>query len=150
MTPQFHPNLMPVACRNIYDMKLLAVEMKKAALADVDLFPEGVDYTGSETVPQAIERAKEVVPDMIPSGKLRFIHYVPDRRLANVVLTAMERNGTRMWNLSMSHANPSGPQRVANDLSEMIVEAFLGNTAQEVEPKAVWKTVRHFVMEEKT
>jgi hypothetical protein len=58
----------------------------------------------------------------------------------------MERSdGLKQWNLSMSHGSPSGPQRVADDLATMIAEAFLDEGYEEVETKAYWKTIRHFV-----
>lgn len=137
-----HPNLIPVPCRNQDDIRRLAAEMRQVCLDD----PDKIDgYMGSATVEQAKERAEQVKDNIIESGHLRFIHYVPDSRLTNVVYTLLERpDGVREWNLSMSHANPSGPQRVADDLATMIADAFLEGGYEEVEPKAVWKAIRHF------
>lgn len=132
-------------------MRKLAAEMRAICLKDPDKI-EG--YEGSATEPQAKERAEAIKENIIESGHLRFINYVPnnpwDGRLTNVVYTLMERSdGVQQWNLSMSHANPSGPQRVADDLAMMIVGAFLEEGWEEVEPKAYWKTIRHFVKEKK-
>lgn len=146
-SPPFHPNLIPVHCANQDDMRKLAGEMREICLKDPDKV-EG--YEGSDTEEKALTRTAVVAPDMIASGHLRFIHYTVDHRLTNVVYTLMERSdGVKQWNLSMSHANLEGPQRVADDLALMIVGAFLEEGYEEVEPKAYWKTIRHFVKEMK-
>jgi hypothetical protein len=119
--------------------------MRAVCLKDPDKI-EG--YEGSPTEEQAVERAKAVEVDIVSSGHLRFINYTPDYRLTNVVYTLMETSdGKRQWNLSMSHANPQGPQRVADDLATMIAGAFLDEGYEEVEPKAFWKAIRHFTKE---
>jgi hypothetical protein len=138
-----HPNLIAVPCANKDDMRKLAQEMRAVCLQDVDQI-EG--YEGSPTEGEAKIRAAQMQDDLISSGQLRFINYTPDYRLTNVCFTLMERSdGLKQWNLSMSHGSPSGPQRVADDLATMIAEAFLDEGYEEVETKAYWKTIRHFV-----
>ena len=129
-------------------MRKLAAEMRAICVENPDKI-EG--YQGSETETKAQWRAVAVAPSIIESGHLRFINYTVDHRLTNVVYTLMEiSTGMKQWNLSMSHANPEGPQRVADDLAYMIAGAFLEEGSpegfyEEVEPKAFWKTIRHFV-----
>lgn len=143
----FHPNLIPVNCDNQDDMRKLAAEMRAICLEDPDKI-EG--YEGSATEEEAKVRAEAIKEDIIESGHLRFINYTVDYRLTNVVFTLMEcSDGKKLWNLSMSHANPQGPQRVADDLAFMIAGAFLEDGYEEVEPKAYWKAIRHFVKEMK-
>lgn len=142
--PGFHPNLIPVRCRNQDDMRVLAEVMRKAASKDYD--PAGVEYAASDDIEEASEKAEVVVPDLLSDGKLRFIKY-EDNLPVNVVLTLLEEapGSGYEWNLSMSHGTVNGPERVADDLAKMIVEAFLDSDYQEVEPKAIWKNVRHFI-----
>jgi len=140
-------NLIPVDCANQDDMRKLADEMRAVCLKDPDKI-EG--YEGSPTEEEAKVRAEAIKEDIIASGHLRFINYTVDYRLTNVVFTLMERSdGKKFWNLSMSHANPQGPQRVADDLAFMIAGAFMEDGYKEVEPKAYWKAVRHFAKEMK-
>lgn len=138
-----HPNLIPVDCANQDDMRKLAAEMRAICLKDPDKI-EG--YEGSSTEVKAKFNSEMVRDNIIESGHLRFINYTVDYRLTNVVYTLMETSaGMKQWNLSMSHANPQGPQRVADDLAKMIADAFLEDGYEEVEPKAYWKAIRHFV-----
>ena len=128
-------------------MRKLAAEMRQVCLKETDKIE---DYEASPTEEQAEEIAEAIREDIINSGHLRFINYTPDFRLVNVVFTLMERSdGRKFWNLSMSHANPQGLQRVADDLAMMIVGAFLEDGYEEVEPKAYWKAIRHFAKEMK-
>lgn len=142
--PEFHPNLIPVRCRDQADMRALAEIMRKAASKDYD--PAGVKYAASDNIEEACEKAEVVVPDLLSDGKLRFIKY-RDNLPVNVVLTLLEEGpgGGYEWNLSISHGTVNGPERVEDSLAKMIVEAFLDADYQEVEPKSIWKTVRHFV-----
>jgi len=92
------------------------------------------------------KRSAALREDIVASGHLRFIHYSPDGRIVNVVYTLLEPpESAKEWNLSMSHATLAGPRRVEDDLAKMICEAFLDDLYQEVDPKAYWKNVRHFV-----
>jgi len=138
-----HPNMIPVSCSNIDEMRLLAQQMRALCLVDPDKV-EG--YTASTTKEECDKRSLDVQADIIASGHLRFIHYPPDGRIVNVVYTLLEpESGEKEWNLSMSHATLAGPRRVEDDLAKMICEAFLDDFYQEVDPKAYWKNVRHFV-----
>jgi len=142
-----HPNLIPVHCWNQDDMRKLAAEMREVCLKDPDKIEE---YQASPSEITAKFKSEMVKDDMISSGHLRFIHYTVDGRLTNVVYTLMENSeGKQIWNLSMSHANPKGPQRVADDLATMIAQAFLEDDYEEVEAKAYWKAIRHFAKEKK-
>lgn len=142
--PGFHPNLIAVRCRNQDDMRVLAGIMREAAIKDCA--PAGSEYAASDTLDEAEEKAEVVVPDMLELGLLRFIQYEKNLPV-NVVFTLREDapGSGREWNLSISHGTRNGPERVADDLAKMIVEAFLEDDYQEVEPKAIWKTVRHFI-----
>lgn len=145
---QFHPNLIPVNCANQDDIRKLAQQMRALCLKD----PDQIDaYQESKTEEQAQWRAAMNQQDIVSNGHLRFLNYMPDGRLTNVVFTLMERSDkVKQWNLSISHANPSGPQRVADDLATMIAQAYLDDGYEEVEAKAIWKTIRHFVKEDNT
>lgn len=144
MNSSEHPNLIPVKCSTVDEMRVLSQQMRELCLVDIDHVDE---YVASPTQEAALQRAKVVNDDIIASGHLRFIHYQPDGRLVNVVYTLLDpENGKKEWNLSMSHATLAGPKRVDDDLATMICEAFLGNDYQEVDPKAFWKNVRHFTM----
>lgn len=139
----FHPNLIPVNCENEFDILKLAWEMKKVCLPDVHVG----EYVASVTEEEAIEKAKAMRDDIVSSGHLRFISY-KDGRLANVCLTLLESNeNKKQWNLSISHATAEGPQRVSDDLALLIAKVFLGDF-EEVEPKAYWTNIRHFIKEE--
>jgi hypothetical protein len=148
ITPTPHPNLIPVLCENFEDISKLAQEMRLAASADPDI---DVEYQKSETFEIAESRAKaksdegiSVADRMLNRGILRFISY--QRRLpVNVVFTLRKDENINEWNLSISHATVEGPVRVNDELASMIVEAFLEKDFQEVPPKAVWDTVRHFI-----
>lgn len=134
----------PVACSDIEDMRWLAKQMRLVGLAD----PDDEPYRASSSEKETNERAVAVKKNIIDSGRLRFILFSPDHRLVNVVYTLLELNNTKEWNLSLSHATVNGPNRVDDDLALMISEAFLGNSYQEIEPKAIWKNVRHFINSE--
>jgi hypothetical protein len=134
----------PVACSNIEDMRKLAREMRLISLVD----PDDEPYCASSSEKEANERAANFAKSVIDSGHLRFILFSPDNRLVNVVYTLLELDNTKEWNLSISHATVNGPNRVNDDLALMICEAFLGNSYQEIEPKAIWKNVRHFINSE--
>lgn len=138
-----HPNLIPVDCSNVDEMRLLAQQMRALCLVDTDKI-EG--YVASTTKKECERRSYDVKEDIIASGHLRFIHFEPDGRLVNVVCTLLEpESGEKQWNLSMSHSTLVGPRRVEDDLALMVCEAFLGDNYEEVDPKAYWKNVRHFV-----
>jgi len=138
-----HPNMIPVSCANANEMRMLAQQMRALCLLDPDKV-EG--YTASTTKAEADNRSAAFQEDVVASGHLRFIHYSPDGRIVNVVYTLLElESGEKEWNLSISHATLAGPKRVENDLADMICEAFLGDSYQEVSPKAYWQNVRHFV-----
>jgi hypothetical protein len=137
-------NLIPVACSNVEDMRKLAKQMRLISLDD----PDDKPYRASASEKEANENAVSIEKSIVESGHLRFILFPPDNRLVNVVYTLLELNNTKEWNLSLSHATVDGPNRVDDDLALMICEAFLSNSYQEIEPKAIWKNVRHFINSE--
>lgn len=125
--PKYHPNLRPVLCDNLDDIRKLAEEMRAGASLATD-----VDF-GND---------KEIADRMLNAGILRFIVY-NGQLPVNVCFTLSENNE---WNLSISHATPSGPVLVDDELSLAIVESFLGEGFQEVPSKIVGK-IRHFKKE---
>lgn len=137
----FHPNLIAVYCANQDDMRKLAAIMREVCLKDTDKVEE---YTASKTEEDAFKRAEPIKEDIVSSGHLRFI-LTPDGKKTNVVFTLQETETAWIWNLSVSHATPTGPLRVDDELANMIVGAFLEDNYEEVEPKAAFKAVRHFV-----
>lgn len=140
--PKFHLNLIPVVCRTKDDVSHLANEMRDVSLRSPDKI-EG--YEASDSEPEAVRKAEQIQDEVIDSGKLRFIEWI-DGRVVNVVFTLLDINDQRQWNLSISHstATENGPQRVADDLAQIIADSFLENSYEEVEPKAIWKNIRHF------
>lgn len=143
---KFHTNLIPVNCSSVEDMSVLAEHMRNICIKNPDKIK---GYVGSNTKEEAEERSSVVRESVISSGHLRFIRYTPDDRIVNVVLTLLDDDNKKEWNLSMSHGSSSGPKRVADDLSKLICKAFLGNSYKEVDPKAFYKEIRHFVKEYK-
>lgn len=136
----FHPNLIPVPCRNKEDISRLAAEMKQVCEADPD--KEEVEYSKTET--EAKVRSEMVKEDVISSGHLRFIHY--RGHTVNVVLTLDEYTEPHRWNFSMSIATHQGPKRVPEEIADDIVDAFLGEGYQEIEAQGYWKAVRQFTV----
>ena len=139
--PGSHKNKICVECTDLGDIEELAGEMRAAALADIDYIDA---YQASDSVQEALGKAKSVGERLSEMGHLRFISYRGGPP-TNIVLTLMEnKDEERYWHLSMSHGTVNGPQRVDDELADMIVYAFLEDGWIEVEPKAVFKTVRHF------
>lgn len=140
-SPQ-HPNMRPVLCTSIEDVRKLAEEMRTAASLEPD---ENVEYVKSETVEEAENKAPSIIDQMLNLGILRFISY--NGRLPVNICFTLRKDDTLYgeWNLSISHATVEGPVRVNDELASIIVKAFLEEDFQEVRPKAVWDTVRHFI-----
>lgn len=146
----------PVDCLTHLDIRRLAKEMQTVCLNDVDHIE---NYEASKTELGARFKAEMMQEDMLESGHLRLIRYAIDGRLVTVMFTMLEKQDkTREWHLSLSHPpKPFGgtsPERVDDDLANLIADCFLGEYKetgeyQEVAPKAVWKTVRHFIREVK-
>ena len=138
--PRFHPNMMPVICKSSGDVAELAREMRIAAMTT----PDDVQYAPSESVEEAEKKAPSVAEMMLSRGILRFLSY-NGRMPTNICFTLREEEDFSEWNLSISHATLEGPVRVNDELAAIIVGEFLGEGFQEVPPKAVWDTVRHFI-----
>lgn len=136
-----HPNLIPVVCDTQDDIRKLAEVMRNICLKDVHVIE---DYIASDTETEALNRSKAMEHDILDSGNLRFVE-TPDGKITNVVFTLQETKNNKIWNMSISHATTSGPLRVDDELATFIVDAFLEKDYEEVEPKAIWKNVRHFV-----
>lgn len=148
MSGGYHPNLIAVPCKDQDDIRQLATEMRLNAIADPDQFEQSESYKGSKTEQEAWKKGNIAGVDLIESGHLRFIYFIPDGKMVNIVFSLMEQEGgVKEWHLSISHGAeaPETPQRVNDDLCKLIIDAFLEKDYQEVEPKAFWKTIRHFV-----
>ena len=149
--PAFHPNLISVKCQNIDDVRALAEEMRSAAIAEEASYSQdnpdegsGKEYAASESVEVAIKKAKPVAEEMLEQGILRFMSY-RGRMPVNICFSLRKTKEFSEWNLSLSHGTLEGPLRVKDDLAAVVIAAFLGDDFEEVPPKAVWDTVRHFV-----
>ena len=117
---------MAVECKDINDIIALATVHRQSAMNCVDRNVEHISTEGmSEEERAEIYRRGD---DLIETGRLRFIYYVPTEKLTNVVLTLSDNDGSPLeWNLSMSHARLGGPpDRVDDELAELIVKAYLG------------------------
>ena len=133
--------MIPVICKSPEDIAELAKEMRIAATAT----PDDVQYTPSGSVEEAEKKAPSVAEMMLSRGILRFLSY-NGRMPTNICFTLREEEEDfSEWNLSISHATLEGPVRVDDELASIIVGEFLGEGYQEVPPKAVWDTVRHFI-----
>lgn len=142
-----NPNLNPVLCYNLYDIQVLAQEMRDLCLSEP---PDTEEYRASKTIEEAEATAKSAQQSIIDSGHLRFIYYVPDDLMVNVVFTLLETPDRSEWDLSLSVSARNRlflkePERVEDNLAKLICDAFLDDSYEEVEPKAIFKYVRHFV-----
>lgn len=143
--PPKHPNLSPVRCKSVDDIRALAAVMKVAASKDPDHVPE---YEGSKTEFEAHMRGEDVGMMMVERGLNRFMLY--EGYPIVLCLTLQVDGGKKYWNFSTSIVRQSQhdkPGRVPDEIIAVVVPAFIGEGYEEVEPKAVWKTVRHFVKE---
>ena len=138
----------PVHCVNKDDLDRLAATMRQAAINDPDKIDE---YKASGTEAEANSNAAEIGPDIIESGLCRLLVLYPKGvhssiRVPVVVTFTLKDDGKQQeWNLSMSIPGAHGPGRVPDEIAIIIVLAFMQGEAEEVESKAYWKTVRHFV-----
>lgn len=142
-----HPNLIPVHCRTVEDIRALAVEMKVNGRCD----PHTEPHASSPTVEAALENAARpaLQTDIIESGTLRVVYFPEHKAIVSVVLTYDEFETPPMWNMSISLPNPYGgePSRVPDNIASMICKGFLGETFQEIPPVGAFKNVRQFVTE---
>lgn len=139
--PSFHPNLIPVIFNVPEDLANLVKEMRLAATATPDV---DIKYAPSGNVEEAEKKAPSVAEALLSRGILRFASY-KGRMPVNICFTLRKEEDFSEWNLSISHATLEGPVRVNDELAIIIVNEFLGEGYQEVPPKAVWDTVRHFI-----
>jgi hypothetical protein len=130
MIPQMplYPNLSPVRCDNFDDVYNLGLVMKEAATAD----------------PHENVNNPDFLDNLVKSGTLRFLVY-KDNPIVNICLTLRTEKDLKEWNLSISRVTLKGLLRVEDNLVNLIAGTFLGKGYQEVEPKAIWKTIRHFI-----
>lgn len=159
---EFHPNGFAVECQTEEDVKSLAEQMKAAAVKDIDKCVYAASSTEKEarriaTQPVEVDvsngidhevkvKVKTLPEEMIEKGILRFIFWKDCDKPINLVFTLREDEDLKQeWNLSMSHGTHQGPQRVDDDIANIIANAFLDSGWQEVEPKAFWNNVRHFI-----
>lgn len=155
-----HPNLRPVFCRTQDDMRKLGEELRKAASGDITQFKAGEDYKASEGEVAAqfnCEMAAQdgMQEDMTTSGTRRFMAHAG--RIVCCVISLDKYDDLpdkKVWNLSISmqpeDEEAAAPDRVPDDVADMLVGSVLGEEYKEVAPKAAFKGVRHFVKEENT
>ena len=160
----FHPNMIPVSCENEEQLQVLVTQMKLASLKSIDRIDS---YKASSTEEEAYRKAnspasvkvsnessenefkikvKTPLEEMLDIGILRFIFWKDCDKPINIVFTLREDEDLKQeWNLSISHGTTRGPQRVDDEIALVVANAFLDEGWQEVEPKAFWNTVRHFI-----
>lgn len=136
---KIHKNAIPITCKSIDDIKALAQEMRAICLKDTDKIDE---YLASETIEEVQELAESNREDIFESGHLRYL--LLNGKIITVVFTLLETPQKLEWNLSLSNLNKTGPLRLDDEEALLVVNCFLGSKYEEVEPKSIWKTVRHF------
>lgn len=132
-------------CETPEEMRAVAEDMKNSALQRET---HKCEYAGSSTEFEAHMKAEDMRKKMLEENGLRFIFF--GGKVMNCVLTLQEMEGKRTWNFSTSTPMKpplNQPGRVPDEIVNVLVPAFLGEKYEEVEPKAVWNTVRHFVAE---
>jgi hypothetical protein len=151
--PPVPSTLVPVKCDTKEQMAPIFEEMKKAALADPDVFEPGEGYGGHDTetgakffgAMQSAEVEQKGEQARMSRGCLRLIFH--DHKMFNICLTLAVYPDKKQWNLSVSmRTSPrsASPERVLDEIANVFCDLAGGNFT-EVEPKTYWKTIRHFV-----
>lgn len=140
-----HPNLILVECSDIGDIEELAKVMRIAAAkaGGISVTEEEAKEYKLDAPAYLMAKSKGISTNLLEDGLLRFMSFKGSRPI-NVVLTLEENEKSKWWQLSMSHATLKGPDRVSDEIANVIVEAFFEYEFKERPPGLVFKAVRYF------
>lgn len=130
-------NCEPIICHTVDDVKVIGRELK----AEAEKIEEPA-YDASMSPADMLQQARSVVEQLLRRNLKRSLDF-PEFGFRVTATLTRETLPVPMWHLSLSLQGEQSPERVPNDLAELICQGIFDREYRE-RPAFLVRSVRHF------